>query len=115
MQIFSTVYIVIATVCAVVGSLHLLIYVRRTDLKVHLIFSIMALSSAVSTVFDLWMFTSRTIPDFAYWLKMTNNIQVVLWISFVWFVKVYTGNPRRWLPYSVTGIYLLALVIRNEF
>ncbi|MBT8339876.1 MAG: sigma 54-interacting transcriptional regulator [Desulfatitalea sp.] len=111
MSIFANIYIIISSVCIAVSLLHLLIFLRRREQRVHLIFSIMALCAGISTLCDLTMFASQTTEAVARWLKLTNNVQGLLWISFVWFIDAYTRQRRRRLALLVTGLYSLAILV----
>ena len=80
MDLLVYVYIAVGSVCIAVSLLHLAIFLRRNELKVHLIFSFMALCAAIATVLDIFMNTAPDVATFALFLKSTNSVQVFLWI-----------------------------------
>jgi hypothetical protein len=92
MDLLVYAYIAVASVCTAVSLLHLAIFLRRFELKIHLIFSIMALCSAVATALDIFLNAALDVATYAELLIATNSVQVVLWISFVWFVRFYTEH-----------------------
>jgi len=115
MSLLAASHIFVGSICLVVSLLHLAVFLRRTELKVHLIFALMALCSAVATVLDIGMHQARDVADFAVFLKSSNTFQALLWIAFAWFIWFYTGNNRRWAVLLVSGLYLLALFLNLAF
>ena len=91
MSILVGAHIFVASVCLDVCLLHLAIFLRRTESKVHLVFSIMALCCAVSAALDIRMHKATEVAAFAMFLKFTNTFQGLLWIAFIWFIRFYTG------------------------
>ena len=110
-HLFTNAYIVVGSVCGAVSLLHLVIFLRRREEKVHLIFAGMALCCAVSAVLDIQMHTAENVVEFVRFLKFTNTVQVLLWIAFAWFIQVYTRSDRRWPVFIVSGLYGLAGVL----
>ena len=110
-HLFTNAYIVVGSVCGAVSLLHLVIFLRRREEKVHLIFAGMALCCAVSAVLDIQMHTAENVVEFVRFLKFTNTVQVLLWIAFAWFIQVYTRSDRRWPVFLVSGLYGLAGVL----
>ena len=114
-HLFTNAYIVVGSVCGAVSLLHLMIFLRRREEKVHLIFAFMALCCAVSAVLDIQMHTAANLADFIRFHKFTNTVQVLLWIAFAWFIQAYTHNERRWPAFLVSGLYGLAGVFNLTF
>ena len=114
-HLFTNAYIVVGSVCGAVSLLHLMIFLRRREEKVHLIFAGMALCCAVSAVLDIRMHTAADVAEFVRFLKFTNTVQVLLWIAFAWFIQVYTRSDRRWPVFLVSGLYGLAGVLNLIF
>jgi PAS domain-containing protein len=115
MKLLAGSHIFVGSICLAISLLHLAIFVRRTELKVHLIFSIMALCCAIATGLDIGMHQARDVTDFALFMKSSNTFQALLWIAFMWFIRFYTGNDRRWAVYLVSGLYSLALLLNLAF
>jgi len=110
-HLFTNAYIVVGSVCGAVSLLHLMIFLRRREEKVHLIFAGMALCCAISAVLDIQMHTAENVVEFVRFLKFTNTVQVLLWIAFAWFIQVYTRSDRRWPVFLASGLYGLAGVL----
>ena len=49
MTLFSFAFIFVGSICFTLGCLHLLIFIRRQDLKVDLVFSLMAFATVFSS------------------------------------------------------------------
>jgi PAS domain-containing protein len=114
-HLFTNAYIVVGSVCGAVSLLHLIIFLRRREKKVHLIFAGMALCCAVSAVLDIQMHTAADVAAFVRFLKSTNTVQVLLWIAFAWFIQTYTRSDRRWPVFLVSGLYGFAGVLNLTF
>lgn len=111
MALFSFAFIFVGSISFALGFIHLLIFVRRRELKVDLAFSCMAFAIAFSSFFELWAFKADTLTDYIPRLKATLVVQAFLWIFFAWFVKLYTRAVKLWPPILVTVLYSIALVI----
>lgn len=115
MNLLAGAHIFVASVCLVVSLLHIAIFLRRRELKVNLVFAIMALCCAAAAILDIGMYQARDAATFGIYLKFTNTFQVLLWIAFIWFIQAYTGNNRRWAIFLVTGLYVLSGLLNLTF
>jgi len=115
MSLLASAHIFVASVCVVLSLLHITIFLRRTELKVNFVFAIMTLCCAAGALLDIGMVQARDVETFTAYLKLTNTFQVLLWITFIWFIKFYTGNNRRWAIFLVTGLYVLSGLLNLVF
>lgn len=111
MMLISYAFVFVGSVCFSLGLLHLLIFFRRKDLKVELVFSFLATAVALSTFLELWTFKSSGLQQHLTLLKATLTVQSLLWITFGWFVYYYTGSKKTWPPFLITFLYCAALFI----
>jgi PAS domain S-box-containing protein len=111
MELFSFAFIFVGSIAFSLGFLHLLIFLRRRDLKVDLVFSLMAFSISLSSFLELLAFKADTLSAYIPLLKTTLGVQCLLWISFAWFVHYFTRSGKFWPPLLITVLYTLALVI----
>jgi PAS domain S-box-containing protein len=111
MTLFSFAFIFVGSITFTFGFLHLLIFLRRRDLKVNLAFSLMAFAVSFSSFFEIWTFKAETLSAYIPLFKTTLSIQCLLWISFAWFVYFYTKSVKRWPPLLISALYTFALVI----
>jgi PAS domain S-box-containing protein len=113
--LFTYGYIAIGSICSTVTLLHLMIFLRRTEARVHLIFALMALCCALATLLDTQMHRASDVDGFVRALKATNTVQVVLWIAFAWFIKLATRDTRRLPAMMISGLYAGAGVLNLLF
>ena len=111
MSLFAFAFIFVGSFCFSLGCLHLLIFLRRKDLKVDLVFSLMAFAISLSSFFEIWAFRTDTLTVYVPLLKATLVVQCILWICFAWFVHFYTRPSKLWPPVLISVLYTLALVI----
>ncbi len=111
MTLFSFAFIFVGSICFTLGCLHLLIFLRRQDLKVDLFFSLMAFAIALSSFFEIWAFKTDSLTAYVPLLKATLVVQCVLWICFAWFVYSFTRSVTLWPPVLISILYTLAIVI----
>ncbi len=111
MTLFSIAFIFVGSICFSLGFLHLLIFLRRRDLLVDLVFSCMAFAIAFSSFLEIWAFKTDTLGAYLPLLKGVLVVQCVLWICFAWFVHYFTHWEKLWPPVLITTLYTLALII----
>ena len=91
--------------------LHLMIFLRRRQERVHLVFAFMALCCALATLLDIRMHLASDVSTFVWALKPTNTVHVLLWIAFDWFIKLSTKHHARLPDALVTALYSVAGVL----
>jgi len=80
MSLFSFAFIFVGSICFSLGFLHLLIFLRRRELKVDLFFSCMAFAIAFSSFFEIWAFKTGLLTAYLPLLSATLTVQCLLWI-----------------------------------
>jgi transcriptional regulator with PAS, ATPase and Fis domain len=103
--------IIIGSVCSTVALLHLVVFLRRQDLKANLFFAIMSMGAAGSALSEAWVYRATTVEAFNTAFKVQITFQGMMWISLIWFIMVYTGMARRLLAIALTAAYALAVII----
>ena len=111
MSLFTIAFIFVGSVCCSIGLLHLLIFLRRRDLKEDLSFAVLAIAIGFSSFFEIGAFHADSLATHIPLLKGTLFVQCVLWISFTWFIHFYTKSSKRWLPALITACYALAILV----
>ena len=71
MNLFSNAYIFVGSICFTLACLHLLIFLRRQDLKVDLFFSLTAFAIAFSTLLEIWTLKAGTLTSYVPLFKST--------------------------------------------
>ena len=110
MTLFSSAFIFVGSVCFSLGLFHLLIFLRRGDLKIDLIFSCMAFAIALSSYLEILAFKTGSLPEHVFLFKGTLAVQCILWTCFGWFVHYFTKSQRLWPPIVITVLYGLVQV-----
>ena len=103
--------IIIGSVCLTVALLHLVVFLRRQDLKANLFFAIMSMGAAGSALSEAWVYRATTVEAFNTAFKVQLTFQGLMWVSLIWFIMVYTGMARRLLAIALTAAYALAVII----
>ena len=111
MSPLNTAEIITSGICLTVGLLHLTIYLRRRELTANLFFAVMSLCTAVSAMLDAVLFRTGSLGGFMPLFKWQVSVQGAFWISLTWFIVFYAGAGRRWLAWTVTGLYAAAVLI----
>ena len=111
MELISYAFIFVGSICFALGYLHLIIFLRRRDRIIDLVFSLMAFTIGLSSWLEIWAFKTAILPDNLGIFKATLFVQCLLWISFGWFVYFFTNSSRRWPPIIVTLFYCSAMII----
>jgi PAS domain S-box-containing protein len=111
MSLISFAFIFVGSVSFAIGYLHLIIFFRRQELRVDLVFSLMAFAIALSSFFEIWAFKTGSLPEHIIIHKATLCAQGLLWINFAWFVFYYTKSLKRWPPVLISLLYSLAVII----
>ena len=111
MSLFSFAFVFVGSICFSLGFIHLLIFLRRRELKVDLFFSCMAFAIAFSSFFEIWAFKTGLLTTYLPLLRATLTVQCLLWIFFAWFVHYFTLSNKLWPPTLITILYGLAIII----
>ncbi|MBE9544762.1 MAG: sigma 54-interacting transcriptional regulator, partial [Proteobacteria bacterium] len=102
---------VVGGMCLAVALLHLVIFIRRPELKANFFFALMCLCVAVNVFSENWVYRAVDLSTFLPAYKIQIAFQGIQWIFLTWFIAFYTGATRRWLAMTVTGAYALAVFV----
>jgi PAS domain S-box-containing protein len=102
---------VIGGMCLAVALLHMVIFIRRPELKTDLYFALMCFCTAANVFSEIWVYQAIDLSTFLPAHKMQVVFQGLQWIFLAWFIAFYTGATRRWLAMTVTGAYALAVSV----
>jgi PAS domain S-box-containing protein len=105
----SLVFVVAA--CLTIGAVHLVVAWRRPGSRLHLWFALAALLAACNAAVEVLTNRAETLEAFNLALKWAILFQGLCWIAFVWFLVHFAGTERRWLAWTVTAGFVLALIV----
>ena len=80
---------VIVGMCLAVALLHMVIFIRRPELKTDLYFALMCLCTAVSVFSEIWAYQAIDLNTFLPAYKMQVAFQGLQWIFLAWFIVFY--------------------------
>jgi two-component system, LuxR family, sensor kinase FixL len=90
---------------------HLVVWVKQTEQRAHLLFSMTAISVAAIAACELLLMRAQTTEQFCTVLRWAHVPVFFAVVSIVAFVRLYFRAGRPWLAYLVCGLRLLALII----
>ncbi len=102
---------VVGGMCLAIALLHMVIFIRRPELKANFFFALMCLCVAVNVFSENWVYRAVDLSTFLPAYKIQIAFQGIQWIFLTWFIAFYTGASRRWLAMTVTGAYALAVIV----
>ncbi|HET9793771.1 MAG TPA: PAS domain S-box protein [Thermoanaerobaculia bacterium] len=98
-------------VCAALAAAHLAVWASRRSKKRHLLFGIAALAASANALAELAMFTAQTAAAYTAAHRVSVATVGILVVSMVWYARVYTGDGRRWLAWSVTAAWGVVVAV----
>jgi PAS domain S-box-containing protein len=107
----TIIWAMIASACLTLALVHLLVWLRRREALANLVFSLLAVATAVYAGCELWMMRAATPVAFGATLRWAHVPVWVVIVSLVGFVRLYLRAGRLWLAWTVCGVRTLALII----
>lgn len=101
----------VVSACLTLAVIHLVIWLRGTDQRAHLLFSVTAISVAAIAACELLAMHAHSPEQFGkvvWWAHLPVFFAVV---SLAGFVGLYFRAGRPWLGYAACGLRLLDLII----
>lgn len=100
-----------AGACLTLAAIYLVVWCRRRESWVHLLFSCSAIAAAAIAVMELAMLHTQTVGRYEALVRWVHVPTWVLLLSFVGFVRAYLRAGRSWLAWSIYGLRTLVLII----
>lgn len=97
--------------CLTIAALHLLIALLGHQRKINLLVGLMALGATAVTFQELGMLHTTSIESARAGLHRLHFFLVLLLVPIPWFVQASFGSARRWLAWTATGLWCLALAL----
>ncbi len=104
-----------AAACLTLAGIYLLVWWKRREGWVHLLFSCSAAAAAAVAVFELAMMRTETTAQFAALLRWVSLPVSVLVVSLVVFVRLYLRAGRPWLAWSICGLRMIVPILNFVF
>jgi PAS domain S-box-containing protein len=107
----TAIWFMIAAVSLTLAGIHFAVWARQRSLRVHLIFSITALSAAAFTLIEVAMLRAMDPQDYAVAVRWYHVAAFFVVVSLVFVVRGYLGAGRIGLAWSICAVRLLSLVL----
>ena len=114
MSWMAVVWSMSAAACLTLMAIHLVIGIRQKS-RAHLLFAVTAFAAAASAVCEYLMMTSIDVDRYSTSLRWSHVPIWILFISLVFFVRLYLGAGRPWLAWTAIAVRTLALALNFLF
>ncbi|MGB5178804.1 MAG: histidine kinase dimerization/phospho-acceptor domain-containing protein, partial [Gammaproteobacteria bacterium] len=110
MSLLTVAWSFCASVCLMLGSIHLLFWLRNRSTAVYLLSSLMAFSAGVSAMLELGLLHTESLDSYRVLMLWENVAVSMILVPMVWFIQAYFATGRRWLAMTITLLWLLGLL-----
>lgn len=95
-----------------VALTHLLVWSRRRDSKVHLLFALTTMAAGGNAIAEAWMYRAANVDSMSVALKWYVAMSGLWFLAVIWFFSLYTrvGVKGRWLAAGLSVVFLAAWV-----
>jgi len=100
-----------AGACLTLTAIYLVVWCRKRESWVHLLFSCSAIAAAAIAVLELAMLHTQTVERYEALVRWIHVPVWVLLLSFVAFVRLYLRAGRPWLAWSIYSLRTLVLIV----
>lgn len=97
--------------CLTLGLIHLLVWFRRRDHKLHLVFALASISVAAISAFELMMMHARDTMHYAELLRWAHVPGAIMFSMLALFVHLQFSGSRAWLCAAVCIGRAVALLL----
>jgi len=111
MSWLTIVWSINAGACLTLAAIYLVVWCRRRESWVHLLFSCSAIAAAAIAVMELAMLHTQTVERYEALVRWIHVPTWVLLLSFMAFVRLYLRAGRPWLAWSIYGLRTLVLIV----
>lgn len=93
------------------GIMHLVVWLEEPRSLSNLVFAVSAIATAILSVCEMLAMRTHTTFGFARGIRWAHIPVFILFVSLVWFVRLYLDAGRPWLAWTVCGLRALALAL----
>ncbi len=111
MQIVAYPCLVMASLSAFAGFLHLFVFFRGRRVPAHLPFALLCVSVAVYDVFSIGLYTSSSVAEGVRWQKLQLDTMDIISVCITWFVARYTNRTGSRILRAVAGWFALVFIV----
>ncbi len=111
MSLITIAWSMAAAACAMMGLMHILLWLKERRRGVYLLSASMAFGAAASALLELGLLRSQTALEYKTLLRWENLSIYLLLVSLVWFVYLHFGTARRWLAVLITALWTIGIIV----
>ncbi len=111
MSLITIIWSMSASACLTLAGINFLFWCRNRKAWANLLFALTATSVAAFAFCELWMMRADTPAEFATVLKWGHVAVWLLFVSLVWFARLYLNAGRLWLAWTACGLRTIALLL----
>jgi len=110
MSLLTVAWSVCASVCTILGLMHLQFWFRDRKLYAYLLSSLMAFSAGVSAMLELGLLLTESLDTYRVLMRWENVAIFMILVPMTWFIQVYFNTGRRWLAITLTLLWALGIL-----
>ena len=110
MSLLTVAWSVCASVCTILGLIHLQFWFRDRKLYAYLLSSLMAFSAGVSAMLELGLLLTESLDTYRVLMRWENVAIFMILVPMTWFIQVYFNTGRRWLAITITLLWALGIL-----
>ena len=110
MNVLTIAWSFCASVCLMLGSIHLLFWLRNRHTPAYLLSSLMAFSAGASAMLELGLLHTESLDSYRFLMLWENVAVFMILVPMVWFIQAYFSTGRRWLAMIITLLWTLGLL-----
>ncbi len=109
----TVVWSMIASASLTLAAIHSLVWYKDRRARLHLLFSLTAVSVAAFTYCELWAMRAETPADLLAAVKWAQLSLLCLLVSMTWVVAIYLRAQRLWLAWTACGLRAVFVLVNH--
>ena len=112
MSLLTIIWSMAGAMCLTLAIVHGVIWIRqRNHAWANLLFTLSALGAAGSSFMELWGLHADSVETYALVVRYQNICIFALVVSLTWFVYVYFETANRWLALTISGLWVISIIV----
>jgi len=100
----TVIWSMVASACLTLAVIYFVVWWTNRSAWAHLLFSVTAAATTGVTFCELWMMRAQTPAELVAALRWVQLWLFFLFVSLVWFVRIYLRAGSPWLAWTITGL-----------
>jgi PAS domain S-box-containing protein len=107
----TVIWSMVASACLTLAVIYFLVWCTNRAAWAHLLFSVTAVSTTAYAFCELSVMRAQTPAELLAALRWAQLALFFLFVSLIWFVRIYLSAGRRWLAWTFTGMRACLLLL----